>query len=604
MNSTQGSETWATIRIVNNLAGAGNYFGVNVTDDQIWLYLNADPGGLSYINPQGARIQLTAGSRWAQLSQVKDGNLYASAGTGNAALYAVIYAGGSAPASPPMPVPNPPNVTDYAYAALEWDFSVPGYQNVDTQNIDQFSFTTTLAVKDQDGTVQGRAGFLPGATSEQILEAIQKAYGTAACIYPNPADFPQEGTNCVNPTSATSCSGLPSTYETASAASMGRMTQQISVMTNLAGLSQPPFRWIGSSKSELQTIPGTFTTVLQLFGHSFNDYLAALYAGSPNANGGYYLDYSGNGGYSFYMTVTKGANGYYGMTISGIRTQTGQTTGGPVDKTAGTVLAGEITLLANGAPLLNTPIGCPVAGNPGMNQYGLWTDRVIGTGATPDCNGIFGAGPVVTTTIADHTSAANQSLFATIVATLSTAMNYGLITPTWLTDNPTQGTNYYFANTDQTSDAVLFRAGAGNSDLWSATLWQFQDLSKIAGSLYSSPLYISTFGDRFSSMSPQIEPACLQSPGSTVIWVLGTTPTSAATAIANMQDGIIFNVQVLDPGSGYVDAPTVSIESPGNGGMTAQAVARIANGAVSEVVMTNSGSQYGFSPQVSFTSAV
>lgn len=601
MNASQGSETWATIRIVNNLAQGGNYFGVDVTDDQIWLYLSADPGGLSYINGQGASTPFTASAPWVQLSQVKGGNLYAFAGTGHAALYAVIYAGGSAPANPPAPVPNPPSVTDYAYAALEWDFSVPGYQNVDTQNIDQFSFTTTLAVKDQDGHVQGRTGFVPGTTSEEILVAIQNAYGSAACAYPNPAYYPQEGTNCANPTSASSCTGLPSTYETAPAESMGRMTQQISVMTNLSGLSQPPFRWIGSSKSELQTIPGTFTTVLQLFGHSFNAYLAALFEGSPNSNGGYYFDYSGNNGYSFCMTVTQGANGYYGMKISKIRTQTGQTTGGPVDTSAGTSLAGEITILANGAALPNKPIGCPVAGNPGMNQYGLWTDRVIGTGATPDCNGIFGAGPVVTTTIADYASAANQSLIATIFATLSTALNYGVIMPTWLSDNPTQGTNYYFANTDQASHAVLFRAGEGYSDLWSATLWQFQDLSRIAGTLYSSPLYISTFGDRFSSMSPQIEPVCLQSAGSTVIWVLGATPTTAAIAIANMQNGIIFNVQVLNPGSGYIDAPTVSIESPGNGGMTAQAVARIANGAVTEVIVTNPGSQYDFSPQVSFT---
>lgn len=594
------SGSWATIGIINSLSAAGSYFGGNVSDDDIWLFLNADPGGLQYLDNTGSVQSYTAANPWLQLSQIQDRCLYASAGTSNAAVYAVIYSGGVAPPACPTPAPPPTTSTDYAYAALEWDFSVAGYQNADIQNIDQFSYVNTLMAIDQTGNIKGRAGYTPGTLSETVLGALLSSYGSGACVYPNPADFPQptnqQQYNCSAPTSATDCYGLPSDYE--SAAEMGRMTQQVAVATNLVGLSQPPYRWVGSSKSQLQTIPGTFTTVLQLFGAGFNAYLKSLYAGAPNSADGYYLDYSGNGGYSCYFNVTmqtEGADDYYGITISQIRINTGQAGGADVDQSAGTALSGEITILPNGAPLLNQPVGC---GGAAMNQYGLWTDRVIGTGATPDCDGVFGAGPVVTTTITDSTSSSNQSLIATIIATLSTALNYGLITPTWLTDGAMQGTNYYFGNINQSNTSALFQAGASNADAWTETLWKFQDLSNISGSLNNSPIYISTFGDRFSNMSPQLEPLCLQSAGATLVWFLGDRQQPAtATAIANMQDGVVLGVQVLNGGGAYLAPPAVTIESSGNGA-TATAVAVVEDGVVIAINVTNAGSEYQFSPQV------
>ncbi len=83
--------------------------------------------------------------------------------------------------------------------------------------------------------------------------------------------------------------------------------------------------------------------------------------------------------------------------------------------------------------------------------------------------------------------------------------------------------------------------------------------------------------------------------------VRGPNQENAPQGIANMEGGVVLGVQAILPGSGYIAPPVVTIESPGNGGMTATAVATIENGAVTGVTMTNSGSEYGFSPQVSFS---
>lgn len=73
-----------------------------------------------------------------------------------------------------------------------------------------------------------------------------------------------------------------------------------------------------------------------------------------------------------------------------------------------------------------------------------------------------------------------------------------------------------------------------------------------------------------------------------------------AQAYAVMEAGIVIEVVMLDPGSGYVVPPTVEITPPGPNGMTATAVATVANGQVTQVTMTSQGSGYDFGPQVSF----
>ncbi|MDE3018811.1 MAG: hypothetical protein KGI53_07320 [Nitrospirota bacterium] len=74
---------------------------------------------------------------------------------------------------------------------------------------------------------------------------------------------------------------------------------------------------------------------------------------------------------------------------------------------------------------------------------------------------------------------------------------------------------------------------------------------------------------------------------------------TAAQGTAVMETGVVLQVVVTNPGSGYTSPPTVTITPPA-GGMQAQGVATIANGSVTGVTMTNQGSGYNFGPQVTF----
>ena len=63
-----------------------------------------------------------------------------------------------------------------------------------------------------------------------------------------------------------------------------------------------------------------------------------------------------------------------------------------------------------------------------------------------------------------------------------------------------------------------------------------------------------------------------------------------ATAFAQVVNGFVVNVQVNNPGSGYVIAPTVAIIA--NVGSNATAVASISNGRVTSIAVTSAGIHY------------
>ena len=534
-------DAWSTFKIVNNLASETKYFGVNVTDDQIWIVLHSSPGSVTYENLAGQTETLQQGG-WVQLSQITDGKFSIPTGSSNGAMYAVIYGGDSHPPSEPVPVPGGGVTSDYAYAALEWDFTTAGEQNVDAQVIDQFSFPIRITVTDPNGAIQGRSSFKEGTNAEVILNTIENTYTSHAsgslCIYPSPlSNYPPYPPGCFStqppPQSSHACHGLPVDYLTAPAGQMNRSIQKIAVHTNLQTTSTP-FRWIGSSKGTPNTISGLFTDVLQLFGSSFETSLEALYNGAPNSADGYYMDYDGNNGYSFYMKVTAPTeNGYHGLVFSNIRINTNTSPASfLVDKSAGTALGSSVTvnILANGAAILDHTSSCNTTP---FNKYGLWTDQVIASGASPDCDGLFGSGPVITTNMTNHTNPENQSLIATMIATVSTALNFGIVSPAWDPQNGDKGTSYIFQNvTPENQSDYLFQANASR-DIWAATLWPYQDMSQIPGSnsVYSRPIYLSTFLDRLQNMSPDLMLPVLHSPGSTVTWDIGmpaATPTCPA----------------------------------------------------------------------------
>jgi len=83
-------------------------------------------------------------------------------------------------------------------------------------------------------------------------------------------------------------------------------------------------------------------------------------------------------------------------------------------------------------------------------------------------------------------------------------------------------------------------------------------------------------------------------------YVMAQYPFSEAYGFATMVDGIVSNINVIEPGSGYTSAPTVTVEASPNG-MTAEATAIITNGSVTSVEVTNQGSGYDNPPQVTFS---
>jgi hypothetical protein len=98
---------------------------------------------------------------------------------------------------------------------------------------------------------------------------------------------------------------------------------------------------------------------------SFNDYLGYL-SNTPtlfnNLPSGWYIDYSGNNGYSFFLTVT-GTDGNYGLQVNNIYINTAGTSEAPTppwtaDPTKWTKVDGTITIAANGATIpLRSPPG-------------------------------------------------------------------------------------------------------------------------------------------------------------------------------------------------------------------------------------------------------
>ena len=72
-----------------------------------------------------------------------------------------------------------------------------------------------------------------------------------------------------------------------------------------------------------------------------------------------------------------------------------------------------------------------------------------------------------------------------------------------------------------------------------------------------------------------------------------------ATASLLLQPTTINNIQIVNGGSGYSSAPTVTIS--GGGGSNATAVAQMDNGNISRIVMTNHGSGYTSVPTVTVT---
>ncbi|MBM4106301.1 MAG: hypothetical protein FJ257_08435 [Phycisphaerae bacterium] len=553
--------TYATIQIQNNFEHLTEYFGQNVCSDDIWLYLNAGAGGTVQYYPSssgcGSPTTWSEGT-YLKLCDVRGGQVFAQQNAANGAIYAVIS--GCQPPSAPKPHPASSAgtcyATDLAYAAFEWTFSAND-PNCDLQNIDQFSYPCRITIANS-GVITARSGFKEGVVAETILHSLATAYGTTAS-YPDPAIYgPPIG--CSPGASSQNCSGVPADYVTNNC-TYGHGSPKVLVSTGVPAIDgQHPYRFAGSNGTSLVTITsGEPNQMLQLYGQSFQSYLQTLYQSAQNTQG-YYLDYSGNNGFSFTMHVYKSTyvgptgvpNTGYGLKLTNFKLDTNSTVRCPFYATpsAGTLYQGTLTILPDGDPLLNDDLNC--AGGPTQNLYGLFTSRVIVTGDPFNCiaaGGLpdYGIGPVSTLDaaglgpggIATYTGPGGsyQEILKSMIGSISTAMIYGMLTPTWSPQPGGEGSSFLFKNITASGTTVtcgtfpaygvtpsnsFFQAGSSNWDTWTNTLWNSQDLGQIPGtSLYSTPLYVSTYGDRFGAMSPH----CSVPSGCTVTWELGLPPS-------------------------------------------------------------------------------
>jgi hypothetical protein len=78
--------------------------------------------------------------------------------------------------------------------------------------------------------------------------------------------------------------------------------------------------------------------------------------------------------------------------------------------------------------------------------------------------------------------------------------------------------------------------------------------------------------------------------------------TTAQVIVTNYEGGVVRDILIDDPGSGYATAPGITIGAPPSG-VQATATCTITNGQIASVTITNPGSGYYTAPTVSFTGA-
>jgi hypothetical protein len=447
-----------TFVIQNNFSSsttdAGNYFGSQYEDSQVWL-LFQNSGGLVTYNDGASTV--SDGVAIA-LSAVQGGSFNVGVGANSTKVYAALSSNGSNPfASYPDPYSISP-VSNFAYATLEFTYLGNSYDTVDTTYIDTFAYPTKLTTF-RSGTAAGTSGWAAGTQAQTVVTALGN-------VMP---------------------SGAASKISTAQSSSDPSAARYVGTSLHLqsgVNFSDTPNATVTSS------------------GSGYNDYLAFLQANAPTYTNpdnpsetitGWYLDYSGNGGYSGYLTVT-GSNGNYGLQITNIRANTGATTGENTNteegRAAGTALTGSIVVASNGEILDMT------LAPPDYTSQGNWTDMVIASGDQLYTNtaGEFGAGPVITATgDLDPAGGAYSDLTATFMATISAIMSTGLLGSE--TFDAHASTNYWFAEVD-TATPLFSSLWAGLPegtyywDPYVETLWLYSDRQG----------YAFPYQDRFSSL--------------------------------------------------------------------------------------------------------
>ncbi len=542
--SVETARAQATLQIINNFnnitnpTDPANYFSTYYTDDQVWLYFMNTFAAVTYTDNKGVK-QTVQNAQSIQLSNVKDGKFKLAVGCNSTKVYAGL---GS---SNPFSGTNGPGVFDQnvPYAVAEWTVKGNVYDNADMSYEDSVSFPTCLTIKNAAGVQTDQASFPTGTQAADIIKALQNAMPNAP-VGPKNSNYPSSGE-----------------------VGWGPLVPTVSGKTI-------PNRWIGSSKFWTSG-PTNNLRSMYIYAPSFNDYLQFLKDNEisqfKNGINGWFIDYSGNGGYSGYLSVTGDSVNGYGLNIHDIRVGTNPSAPNWVaDPTAGAATTGEIIVAANNAIL---PYDSTTT------VTGLWTDGVIYSGAA--MLNSLGSGPVVTGTGDFAMSGAQNAIVSTMLASVSASMATGLLGSDLYADkikDVSPGATMYWFNTMSRADSTqkLFeKAWAGGQEFYDPFWKVMAELTNMQG-------YLSPFNDRWSNFSPDFALGANYS----ITWELGITGSSSTNSISGTVSGDVQNGVTMTLSGASAGTTTTNVAG-------AYSFANLANG---KYVITPSLAGYTFKP--------
>jgi hypothetical protein len=499
----------ATFQVINNfntsVSQAADYFGHNYGDDQVWLYFLNTSGTVTYTDTSD-QGQTVADATSIRLSTVQDGKFNLGVGATSTKIFAGL---GS---SNPFSGTNGPGIFDtyVPYALTEWTINGNVFDNVDVSYEDSFSYPTRLTVKDSGGNQTAQAGFQAGTQASDVINALSMVMPTTP-TGPNNANYPTEGQGGYGP--------LVPTIDSDPNAN----------------------RWIGSSKNWVSA-PGADSGMLRslyTYAPSLNDYYQYLQDNEPTTTvgedqiSGWYIDYSGNGGYSGFMQIKGNEEDGFSIEINNIRVNTDPSAANDweADPSAGTAATGTITIIANGSTV-------PFTGDDGAtNVTGSWLDAVIYSGAA--ILGDLGGGPIVIGTGDFDENGDYNDIVATFLASLSASMATGLLgSPMYVaeyTDPDSPKSTMYWFNTLPREDALteLF------AEAWDPEQEFYDPYWAILAAFTEMQGYLSPFNDRWSNFSPDFS----LGENYEIIWELGIQqipePSTYALIVALAATGLV-----------------------------------------------------------------
>jgi hypothetical protein len=485
----QALSAQVTLDINNNFAprpGAATYFSDSYADEQVWLYFLNSGGHVTYTAAKGGANLTVADAASIKLSTVKGGKFTLAVGCDSTKVFAGL---GS---TDPFSGDNGPGLFDenVPYALAEWTIKGDAYDNVDVTYEDTFSFPTRLTVKDANGNKTDQCTFKDGTGSSGAISALGKTL----------PDGPV-GPNLV-PDNNLPVPGDPG---------WGPFVPTVSGNKNAS-------RCIGSSKFWISGPDDNHLRSEYIYAPTLNAYLKYLKDNEPTLFGraikGWFIDFSGNGGYSGYLSIT-GSDQSYGLHIHHIRVGTNPSAANKwkADPDAGTAATGDFTVTANNAEFTFPP-------DPTTKVKGLWTDTVIYSGAA--AIGDFWSGPVITGTGDFANGGARMSIVPTMIASVSASMATGLLGSQLYTkkvnDKDAPGATMYWFNTMTRDDVQqkLFDKAWPKSQLFFDPFWETM------GDLTHQQGYLSPFNDRWAKLSPDYT----LKKNYTITWELGLPSTT------------------------------------------------------------------------------